>query len=699
MQSPAPVLLPVAAPTPGTPHHPRKLCWNGVEFTPLEDTRQITFVDISDISSPGEPSPLPDTSSIAATGARQTPVQRLSFSAEARDSSSRDLLGETFWVEKPRHDTQPATGRCTRDCGPTSKDPNSTFSLVSFGKEDDSAATEDVGQDLPAPVHCGSWRTFFGEHGDATAAAVEAAKASCMDVSDPSLLGTLNSTVLLAPRFAAMVEEPSEVPVPPEDYGWSSFEPPPPALGTSFTVPPEAPTTVGAPGHGNKSEAMGDVTELASAATLDGTFSMPSTVETVSAQLSQTEAHEELDTVRDISKETDLQGTFSMPGSGVEGAAERPAAKVHQDNFDKETDHEGTFSMAETAAEAAAECYAVEAQVAKETDQEAERGSSFTVPAASAVEELEQSGPARVGCGYCIVLASSNTGYLAIQLSLLLIPLTTAAVASWKTMSDPRTLAPIAIICQTRPEQHHQLFEDVGIAAVGDLAALEATFGEPPEASGIAAGHPVAESKTAATSARPAVPLGRQRSLPAPRVSTKLQPGKSRPAGAIKRSTAIPGRQLPTGGSTKVASRGLQRPSVAVPSQRPLRPLQQTLASRQGQAPSAHAPAAGGAETSAPSTGTATVQASRVHVKAQAHPVGTQRLAFKPSIPPPASLRPRTAAVPKQSRLAPVRATGTAASRQSQLPAPPHGQRAPARPQLGSAPASSSAVRASTPVG
>lgn len=74
---------------------------------------------------------------------------------------------------------------------------------------------------------------------------------------------------------------------------------------------------------------------------------------------------------------------------------------------------------------------------------------------------------------------------------------------------------------------------------VGDAVVSDATFTEPPKVSGIVAGRPVAGAKADAASGVPAPPLGSQRSLPAPRLTTKLQPGKGQPAGVSARSVLL----------------------------------------------------------------------------------------------------------------------------------------------------------------
>ncbi|XP_040357848.1 uncharacterized protein LOC115321122 [Ixodes scapularis] len=711
-------LIPVPSLTPETPTWPvgRRYLSDSLEFTPLEDTRQITFVDISITPEAGNPS-LPDSSLATCTGVGTTPVQLLTFSPGSEASASpacRDLLGDTFWVNGSCGDAQKGANIQTPAAVPATRDANCTFSLCSFVKKDGSTPTDNVKQPSLAPDDpswmCSDISPGISSRGnDAATVPTQVDKSSHVDTSDFSFPSSLNCTVLQCLNPAT--KEPIDVALPLEELPAVPSSIP---LGLPLKTLAEA--TFSKPDNGG--EALCDSGNLDVAVALDGTFSVSFTTSEVAPQLPAMEACEN-SAIEDVGVPAESGATFmASPAPAVDRPKleqTRAMAPAHFLNSSLTVSHniveeasgsshpneaacKGGGTEDEAGCPAAREC---QDGFTEEADLEAERRISFTVPSASATEELEKGGPAGEDVGAALVGAGRVCG-TAISDATFIESLETRGTVASRLVADVRASASPLGPQQSRPTAEDNGTVPVVADEVGDAVVSDATFTEPSKVSGIVAGRPVAGAKADAASGVPAPPLGSQRSLPAPRLRTKLQPGKGQPAGVVpaKRGTGISGRQslLPTGGAAKTAGRGLQRKSLAVPSQRPLRPLQQTLPSRQRQAPSADAPAAGA--TSASSTATHAVPATHVQQRVLARPTATQRLAFRPAIQPPGSLLPRVAAAPTQSRLVPVRATGAATTRRSMVPPPSRGQRV-----LGGLPPAAaptpppSVVRASTPLG
>lgn len=706
--------LPVSPLTPGTPAYAgNKILWNGALYTPLEDTRQITLVDISLTPEACDSSLLVDTRSVSAGGTKEMPARRL-FSPEIEGSASsacRDLLGETFWVEKSQPDTQrEARGRTTR-ADSAANNADVTFSLCCINEEN-SAATADTkelafAQDAPSVAYCdiagafpsGGYNTVMGP-----------GNVSCMDASDVSLQDSQNRTVLRVPHRPDTAQKSFEAAALPE-------EPQAPTPDV-VKVPCEAAVTAVAASsiQGSGGEAVGEVIEVTSTAALDGTFLNSSLTTAVAARPLATDVCEGIVT-NDADVAAESQVTFIMSpvpamdppklkGPVVEAAPARVpnasftvshateeavSGSTHQKDTQEavfEADSmastpvvEGTFLIGAGDAEAVVESPAANHHGdTPKTAQECPANASFTV-SYDTVEAAQGT-------------AGSTTSMQALEGTFLLLDSAAEAAAKCPAAEELQEDIPKA----ADPEAECRVSYTVPSASAADelehcepaggeigTAAGSATFLEPTKASGNAPGLPVVKTKAPATTVRSAVPPVARGSLPAPRFTSRLQPRKTLPVGNIPtRSVAKPGRQssLPNRGAPKIVVRGLQRPSVS--GHRLSRPLQQTSASGQKQ----------------PLSADDSVPPKQVEPRKQARPVATQRLAFKPVMQPPASLPLRmTAEELLRSQRAPVNARGTAAPRQPVPPGPSHGLRTLVEPQAGTGCGSSSVGRASTPVG
>ncbi|CAN7997259.1 unnamed protein product, partial [Ixodes pacificus] len=410
-------LIPVPSLTPETPTWPvvgRRYLSDSLDFTPLEETRQITFVDISITPEAGDPS-LPDSSLAACTGVGTTPVQLLTFSPESEASASpacRDLLGDTFWVNGSCGDAQKNADIQTPAAVPATRDANCTFSLCSFVKKDGSTPTDNTKQPSLAPDDpswmCSDISPGISSRGnDAAAVSTQVDKSSRVDLSDFSFPNSLNCTVLRG--LSPVTQEPIDVALPLED---------PPAVppGTPFGLPFKTLAEATFSKLDNGSEARCDSGNVDVAVALDGTFSVSFTAPEVVPQLPVAEASEG-SAAEDVGVPAESGATFmaSPAPSGNRPKLEptRATAPAHFLNSSFTVSHNIVEEALGSSHPNEAVCKAGSTEVeagcpaargcqdgfAEEADLEAERRISFTVPSASAAEEVEKGGPPRVSCG------------------------------------------------------------------------------------------------------------------------------------------------------------------------------------------------------------------------------------------------------------------------------------------------------------
>ncbi|CAN8021414.1 unnamed protein product, partial [Ixodes persulcatus] len=558
--------IPVPSLTPETPTWPvvgRRYLSDSLDFTPLEETRQITFVDISITPEAGDPS-LPDSRFASLYTACSSPwvCFHTALGSKRTATMSKCSVLSSMSVK---------IGLCACLYSLELGLPQRATSLPAVdGKFSQCRYTKSHSVRSPKvnPAESSSKLAGLARGGSYQSTILRIVPKTTENVCK-TFLQTWHFV-----RWCSLIRGLSELHSKPALVLLQ--EPPAMPSSTPFELPFKtlAEATFSKPDNG--SEALCDSGNMDVAVALDGTFSVSFTTPEVAPQLPATEACEN-SAAEDVGAPVESGATFmESPASAVDRPKLEPTraaapARLRNSSFTVSHDAVGAVLGPSHRNEAVCEAGGTEVEAgclaargcqdgfAEEADPEEERRISFPVPSASAAEELKHGGPARGDVGTALVGAGRVCG-TAVSDATFIESLEARGTVAGRPVADEKAFAP-----PLGPQQSQLVGEDVGTVPVvadelGDAVVSDATFTEPPKASGIVASRPATDAKAGAASGVPAPPLGPQRSLPAPRLTTKPQPGKGQPAGVVpaKRGTGIPGRQslLPTGGATKTAGRG-----------------------------------------------------------------------------------------------------------------------------------------------